>query len=265
MDHKKAVPAISDMYDELILSTRRILQLGTNDLRVTDKNLFLKNPKYPLCDIILKLDYAYSIEYLLSLWENVSRKEAKFVFKNTGYTVSMSCYLYPSIKTETPNIVKEFNVLNVNESLVVCMDDIEAMKPSSRGVLTKCIIRRSREPTFILEFVAFGPENEVEYNLLLKAIYTKKSTFQRQDEKSRTFFKRRPFQHKSVKDQSHVTPLKSIKTECHDLTSPQRYFDLRRAEWMFRNYVWPVVVLLALYACYVFYKEFSKKSDGAAL
>ena len=41
------------MYDELILSTCRVLKLGPADFRVTDKNLFSKNPKFPLCDILL--------------------------------------------------------------------------------------------------------------------------------------------------------------------------------------------------------------------
>lgn len=166
--------------DELISSTVRILNLSPSEFRVTDRNLLSKNPKCSICDIVLKTEVLYSIEYLMELWERVSQKDPKFVFKNTGVTVSLSCYIQPPIKPETHINLKEFNTLNVNEVLIIGVSDIVAIKPSRRGVLTKCVIRRCyKTSSFTLEFITFGPENELEYNSLLDIIYTKREKLTR--------------------------------------------------------------------------------------
>lgn len=225
--------ANGDMYDELIESTSRILRLGPNDFRVTDRNLFSKNPKYPLCDIVLKLDYPYSLEYLLGLWSTISKQEPKFVFKNNGSAISMSCYLQPSVKIENRSVVKEFNILRVNETLIVCMNDIEAIKPSSSGVLTKCIIRRNRDSTFVLEFVAFGPENETEYNSLLKLIKSKHNLLFKQDinknqdgcQLNYQFLKRKSSNYRSpIKRERLMTSYRPVKT----FYGPYEYLNTKR-------------------------------------
>ncbi|ANC96575.1 nuclear egress membrane protein [macacine betaherpesvirus 9] len=241
-------------YDELIVSTCRILKLGPNEFRVTDKNLFTKNPKFPLCDILLKLDFAYSLEYLLSLWEDITKQEARFIFKNTGGAVSMSCYLHAPIKVEHPNTVKECNILNVNECLSVCLHDIEAMKPSSCGVLTKCIIRRNRDSAFIIEFVAFGPESETEYIALLKAIFLKKTFLERQNvEKNKVVrqIKRPP--KIQTKANGIMTSYKNIKQTRNKKETTLFY--CRVLHFAYKNKVivfFSVIVFLCL--CYVFLK-----------
>ncbi|APZ76262.1 nuclear egress protein [Murid herpesvirus 3] len=162
-----------EIHDELISVTKKVFKLHDNEFRVTDKNLLTKNPKYPLCDIILKLDCVYSCEHLLHLWTNISKREPVFVFKNNGHTVSLSCYLQLPVKMESSTVVKETNVLNVNESLSVCMGDIISIKPSCNGVLTKCIIRKNKSSSFIVEFISFGPDNEKEYKALMKSVFAK--------------------------------------------------------------------------------------------
>lgn len=259
------------VYDDLISTTKRILNLDTNDFRITDKNLFSKNPKYPLCDIVLKLDVVYSIEYLLNLWELISKQEPKFIFKNTGSSVSMSCYLHPSVKVETQNIVKEFNILRMNESLIVCMDDIEAIKPSSRGVLIKCIIRRNRDSTFILEFVAFGPENENEYNSLLKTIFNKNNQLIKQDKisiikyglKRKSTTLRQPIK-KDIKMTSRSKSIKPLyvqhnllKTNSNLKSFTQIYRNTNRILYIYKK-IWFIFFIFIILTLVIYYAIFKK-------
>uniref|UniRef100_A0AAU7E0Y2 Nuclear egress membrane protein n=1 Tax=Cardioderma bat herpesvirus TaxID=3141914 RepID=A0AAU7E0Y2_9VIRU len=161
---------------DLIAATQRILRLGSNEVRVTDNALICKNPNYSLCDAMLKVDVVYFIEYLLSYWEARSGHVPCFVFKNTGCAASLCCYLRAPTKALDGERLKEFNVLRVNESLIVTLKDIEQMKPSARGVLTNCVVRRSAcGSSFSVEFITFGPENETEYENLLRDLYAKKT------------------------------------------------------------------------------------------
>ncbi|AFK83882.1 B50 [miniopterid betaherpesvirus 1] len=160
---------------DLIATTKRILKLGNGDLRVTDNALICKNPNYSLCDAMLKTDTVYSIEYLLSYWGARTDHVPCFVFKNTGCAVSLCCYLRAPARLVECDHVSEFNSLRVNESLIVSPRDIERIKPSTHGVLTNCVVRRSTCGTaYNIELVAFGPENEVEYNNLLRELYNRK-------------------------------------------------------------------------------------------
>lgn len=162
-------------HGDLISTTRRILRLGPNELRVTDNALICKNPNYSLCDAMLKTDVVYCIEYLLSYWEARTGNVAYFVFKNSGSAISLCCYVKAPAGLSRLDHVREFNVLRVNESLAVAISDIERVKPSARGVLTNCVVRRSTSGSaYNIEFVAFGPENEREYDTLLRDMYVKK-------------------------------------------------------------------------------------------
>nr|WEG69057.1 nuclear egress membrane protein [Mastomys natalensis cytomegalovirus 2]WEG69195.1 nuclear egress membrane protein [Mastomys natalensis cytomegalovirus 2]WEG69334.1 nuclear egress membrane protein [Mastomys natalensis cytomegalovirus 2]WEG69472.1 nuclear egress membrane protein [Mastomys natalensis cytomegalovirus 2]WEG69610.1 nuclear egress membrane protein [Mastomys natalensis cytomegalovirus 2] len=157
---------------DLIFNTRRILRLEENELRITDSALICKNPNYSLCDAMLSTDIVYPIEYLLSYWECKSGKSACFVFKNTGCRVSLSCYLGFPDRLKDLGRVSDFNFLGANEAVIVTLGDIERIKPCDRGVLTNCVIRKSNSTmVFNIEVVAFGPENETEYEELLRDIY----------------------------------------------------------------------------------------------
>uniref|UniRef100_A0AAU7E1S4 Nuclear egress membrane protein n=1 Tax=Hipposideros bat herpesvirus TaxID=3141919 RepID=A0AAU7E1S4_9VIRU len=162
-------------HNDLIAMTRRILRLGDNELRVTENSLICKNPNYSLCDAMLKTDVVYCVEYLMSYWECKTGSVPFFVFKNSGSAVSLCCYVKAPPKLVGLGHVGEFNSLKVNESLVVAVCDIERVKPSARGVLTNCVVRRSMDGSaYNIEFVAFGPESESEYNSLLREMYMKK-------------------------------------------------------------------------------------------
>ncbi|AAK57099.1 T50 [Tupaiid betaherpesvirus 1] len=161
---------------DLVAVTRRILRLNNSDLRVTDYALICKNPNYSLCDAMLKTDVVYSVEYLLSFWEAKTQHVPCFVFKNTGRAVSLCCYVRPPVKLANCPRVREFNVLRVNESIVVGLKDIEQIKPSAQGILTNCVVRRSAcGSAYNIELVAFGPDNELEYEALLRELYLKKT------------------------------------------------------------------------------------------
>lgn len=163
-----------DMSVDLVSNTRRILRLEENELRVTDNALICKNPNYPLCDAMLSTDVVYPLEYLLSFWECRSGRGACFVFKNTGCRVSLSCYVGCPERLRGLKRVCDFNFLNVNESLAVTLADIERIKPCDKGVLTNCVVRKSNSGmTYSIEVVAFGPDNEVEYEALLREIYVR--------------------------------------------------------------------------------------------
>uniref|UniRef100_A0AAU7E1Z9 Nuclear egress membrane protein n=1 Tax=Lemniscomys rat herpesvirus TaxID=3141920 RepID=A0AAU7E1Z9_9VIRU len=162
------------LHADLIAITRRILRLGDNELRVTDSALICKNPNYSLCDAMLKTDVTYCLEYLLSCWESRTKQTACFVFKNTGCRVSLCCYVRAPAKLTGLDRVKDFNFLRVNQSLIVTLQDIEYIKPCAQGVLTNCVVRRSNcGLSYNIEVVAFGPENEAEYENLLYDIYLK--------------------------------------------------------------------------------------------
>nr|WEG69746.1 nuclear egress membrane protein [Mastomys natalensis cytomegalovirus 3]WEG70026.1 nuclear egress membrane protein [Mastomys natalensis cytomegalovirus 3]WEG70166.1 nuclear egress membrane protein [Mastomys natalensis cytomegalovirus 3]WEG70726.1 nuclear egress membrane protein [Mastomys natalensis cytomegalovirus 3] len=159
---------------DLISNTRRILKLDESELRITDSALICKNPNYSLCDAMLNTDVVYPLEYLLSYWECRSGRTASFVFKNTGCRISLSCYIGFPERLRGFKRVCDFNVLSVNESVVVTLVDIERIKPCEKGVLTNCVVRRSNNNmAFNIEVVAFGPESEVEYETLLRDIYVK--------------------------------------------------------------------------------------------
>lgn len=69
-------------------------------------------------------------------------------------------------------------MLRVNESLIVSLKDIEQIKPSTSGVLTNCVVRQSTcGSDYTIELVAFGPDNESEYEKLLHELYVKKSGY----------------------------------------------------------------------------------------
>nr|WRQ19888.1 MAG: protein m50 [Herpesviridae sp.] len=162
------------LHADLISITRRILRLGDNELRVTDNALICKNPNYSLCDAMLKTDVTYCLEYLLSYWESRTKHTACFVFKNTGCRVSLCCYVKAPAKLSGLGRVKDFNFLRVNQSLIVTLQDIEYIKPCAHGVLTNCVVRKSNcGLSYNIEVVAFGPENESEYEILLRDIYLK--------------------------------------------------------------------------------------------
>lgn len=160
---------------DLIAAVQRTLKLGADELRVTDNSLIRKNPNYSLCDVMLRTDTVYHIEYLLSCWEARSGHVPCFIFKNTGSAVSLSCYLRVPAKLGCVDRVKEFNVLKLNQALLVCLRDIEQIKPSDQGVLTSCVIRRATcGSAYNLEFITFGPEDEGDYDKLLREIYLRK-------------------------------------------------------------------------------------------
>ncbi|QGH81888.1 UL50 [Human betaherpesvirus 5] len=165
------------LHQDLVQATRRILRLGPSELRVTDAGLICKNPNYSVCDAMLKTDTVYCVEYLLSYWESRTDHVPCFIFKNTGCAVSLCCFVRAPVKLVSPaRHVGEFNVLKVNESLIVTLKDIEEIKPSAYGVLTKCVVRKSNSASvFNIELIAFGPENEGEYENLLRELYAKKA------------------------------------------------------------------------------------------
>lgn len=164
-----------ELHSDLIATTQRILKLGSREIRVTDNALICKNPNYSLCDAMLKTDTVYYLEYLLSYWEARSGYVPCFVFKHTGCAVSLCCYVRIPAKLIGHEHVKDFNVLRVNESLIVSLRDIEQIKPSASGVLTNCVVRQSTcGSDYSVELVAFGPENESEYDKLLRELYVKK-------------------------------------------------------------------------------------------
>ncbi|AEV80597.1 nuclear egress membrane protein [Cercopithecine betaherpesvirus 5] len=164
------------LHHDLVSATRRILKLGPAELRVTDAGLICKNPNYSVCDAMLKTDTVYCVEYLLSYWESRTDHVPCFIFKNTGCAVSLCCFVRAPLKLVSCRHVGEFNVLKVNDSLIVTLKDIEEIKPSAYGVLTKCVVRKSNSPSvFNIELIAFGPENEVEYENLLKELCAKKA------------------------------------------------------------------------------------------
>nr|5DOB_B Chain B, Virion egress protein UL34 homolog [Human herpesvirus 5 strain AD169] len=161
------------LHQDLVQATRRILKLGPSELRVTDAGLICKNPNYSVCDAMLKTDTVYCVEYLLSYWESRADHVPCFIFKNTGCAVSLCCFVRAPVALVSPaRHVGEFNVLKVNESLIVTLKDIEEIKPSAYGVLTKCVVRKSNSASvFNIELIAFGPENEGEYENLLRELY----------------------------------------------------------------------------------------------
>ncbi|AWV67979.1 M50 protein [Murid betaherpesvirus 1] len=162
---------------DLISNTRRILRLDENELRITDTALICKNPNYSLCDAMLTTDIVYPVEYLLSYWECRSGRTACFVFKNTGCRVSLSCYIGFPERLKDLKRVCDFNFLSVNEALVVTLADIERIKPCDKGVLTNCVVRKSNSGmSYNIEVVAFGPDNEAEYQALLRDIYARRMT-----------------------------------------------------------------------------------------
>lgn len=161
-----------DVCVDLVSNTRRILKLEENELRVTDTALICKNPNYSLCDAMLSTDTVYSLEYLLSYWECRSGRCACFVFKNTGCRVSLSCYVGFPDRLRNLKRVTDFNLLSINESLLVTLNDIERIKPCDKGILTNCVVRKSNNGlAYNIEVIAFGPENESEYEALLRDIY----------------------------------------------------------------------------------------------
>ncbi|AEV80911.1 nuclear egress membrane protein [Saimiriine betaherpesvirus 4] len=164
------------LHHDLVSATRRILKLGPNELRVTDSSLICKNPNYSVCDAMLRTDTVYCVEYLLSYWESRTDHIPCFVFKNTGCAVSLCCFIRAPTKLVSSRHVGEFNVLRVNDQIVITLKDIEDLKPSAYGVLTKCVVRKSNAASvFNIELIAFGPENEREYEILLRELYQKKS------------------------------------------------------------------------------------------
>ncbi|AEV80756.1 nuclear egress membrane protein [Aotine betaherpesvirus 1] len=164
------------LHHDLVTATRRILKLGPNELRVTDSSLICKNPNYSVCDAMLRTDTVYCVEYLLSYWESRTDHVPCFVFKNTGCAVSLCCFIRAPTKLVSSRHVGEFNVLRVNDQIVVTLKDIEDIKPSAYGVLTKCVVRKSNVASvFNIELIAFGPENERDYDNLLRELYSKKS------------------------------------------------------------------------------------------
>lgn len=165
-----------DLHSDLIATTQRILRLSSREIRVTDNALICKNPNYSLCDAMLKTDTVYCIEYLLSYWEERTGYIPCFVFKHTGCAVSLCCYVRVPAKLIGQRHVKDFNVLSMNESLIVSLRDIEQIKPSANGVLTNCVVRQSTYGSdYSVELVAFGPEDESEYEKLLRELYVKKT------------------------------------------------------------------------------------------
>lgn len=159
---------------DLVSNTRRIFRLGETEIRVTDSALICKNPNYSLCDAMLTTGVVYPLEYLLSYWECRSGRSACFVFNNTGCRVSLSCYLGLPERLRNLQRVRDFNVLDVNESLAVTLEDVERIKPCQHGVLTNCVIRKSDGGlAYNIEVVAFGPDSEDEYRALLRDIYVR--------------------------------------------------------------------------------------------
>lgn len=250
-------------YNELIEATQRILKLGQRDFRVTDLNLFSKNPKYSLCDIVLKINVVYDIEHLFNMWINISRQEPIFIFKNNGCSVSLSCHLQVPVKSETVTSIRETNVLNVNENLIVCLADFETIKPSSQGVITKCIIRKNKDLVFVVEFISYGPENERDYEALLKMIYTKKKNSHTPDIQEKTY--------KCVKmgERRHI-PQKVKKMTRNDNSLPLMHQDNKRhvvavmRSFWFRDYI-VLLLLMIVIVGYVVYLGLFKTNYSTAM
>lgn len=189
-----------ELHSDLIATTQRILKLSSREIRVTDNALICKNPNYSLCDAMLKPDTVYYLEYLLSYWEARSGYVPCFVFKHTGCAVSLCCYVRIPAKLIGHEHVKDFNVLRVNESLIVSLRDIEQIKPSASGVLTNCVVRQSTcGSDYSVELVAFGPENESEYDKLLRELYVKKTE---SDEHSRSLIPSMSVSQRRVRESS---------------------------------------------------------------
>lgn len=243
-----------DIHEELISVTKRILKLNKQDFRITDKNLLAKNPKYPICDVVLKVDYVYSIEHLLNLWINISKRQPIFIFKNNGYTVSLSCHLQMPVKIES-NAVREINIININEILTLCMTDIEFMKPSSSGVLTKCIIRKSKPCTFIIEFISFGPENETEYRALMKSVCAKINPAEKKI--CLPIARRRNV---AVCRKITSQPTAAINPETSVIKKANTFFDLCYFDYMFILFI-----LLLIAITYVIYKGVLKGNNRAVV
>ncbi|AGE11529.1 GP50 [Caviid betaherpesvirus 2] len=163
------------VYTDLIATTQRIMRLSPHEMRVTEYALVEKNPNYSVCDIVLRPETLYSIEYLLSSWESLTCQLPCFAFKNTGSVISLCCYVHMPDKFTSMRHVREYNLLRMNDVLIVDSHDIDMIKPTQNGILTKFVVRRSTfgSGAFSLELVAFGPENETEYFNLLRELHTK--------------------------------------------------------------------------------------------
>ncbi|UVZ34369.1 docking protein [Elephant endotheliotropic herpesvirus 3B] len=168
----------SKVYKNLIQKTRNIFRLSESEIRCTDYNLVIKNPTYPICDIILVPGRVYNVEYVLNYWNSVIPAEynAVFILKHTGANISMSCFVTLEkdlVDKPLPNeISSPINFLNINDLVVLTLPAIERLKPSKGALLTKCSVQRSynHHNVFVAEFIVYGPTSESTFNELMHDI-----------------------------------------------------------------------------------------------
>ncbi|ALM25986.1 docking protein [Proboscivirus elephantidbeta4] len=168
----------SKVYKNLIQKTRSIFRLSESEIRCTDYNLVIKNPTYPICDIILVPGRVYNVEYVLNYWNSVIPTEynAVFILKHTGANISMSCFVTLekdlADKPLANEISSPINFLNINDLVVLTLPAIERLKPSKGALLTKCSVQRSynHHNVFVAEFIVYGPTSESTFNELMHDI-----------------------------------------------------------------------------------------------
>ncbi|UVZ35243.1 docking/nuclear lamella protein [Elephant endotheliotropic herpesvirus 5B] len=165
------------IYKNLIQKTKSIFCLSESEIRCTDYNLIIKNPTYPVCDIILVSGRVYNVEYVLNYWNSVIPQEynAVFILKHTGANISLSCFVTLETDLVTkplPNeITSPINFLNINDIVVLTLPGIERLKPSRGALLTKCSVQRSyNHNVFVVEFIVYGPSSESSFKELMHDI-----------------------------------------------------------------------------------------------
>nr|QOE74583.1 docking/nuclear lamella protein [Elephant endotheliotropic herpesvirus 1A]QOE74700.1 docking/nuclear lamella protein [Elephant endotheliotropic herpesvirus 1A] len=165
------------IYKNLIQKTKNIFSLSESEIRCTDYNLIIKNPTYPVCDIILVSGRVYNVEYVLNYWNSVIPPEynAVFILKHTGANISLSCFVTLEkdlVAKPLPNeITSPINFLNINDLVVLTLPGIERLKPSRGALLTKCSVQRSyNHNVFVVEFIVYGPSSESSFKELMHDI-----------------------------------------------------------------------------------------------
>lgn len=163
-----------ETYQAIIEKIKNVFELRETEVRVTDYTLFIKNPTYPVCDVLMLPGRAYNIEYVLNYWVSVLSKtiDVYFCLKHTGIHVSLSCFL--AHKKRGSSMVQKLqplNFLNINDSIEISLEGIENLKPSRENLLTKCTVQRSHHPNiYVVEFIVYGPENDAFFKELMRDI-----------------------------------------------------------------------------------------------
>lgn len=165
------------LYNTVISKLKTIFDLTEREIRITAYNLYIKNPTYPVCEVILIPSKIYNVEYILHFWvaSLPATCDVYFVVKHTGTCISLACHIM--FKTSTKiigSLLQPVNYLHVNGEVEITLDNIEKLKPTSSNLLTKCTVQRSHHPNiFVLEFIVYGPENENSFRELMHEIDTK--------------------------------------------------------------------------------------------